>query len=663
MIPDDWRDVRHLEWTKPKEVQTKRGPRMMMRAEPDEKFWTIWRTEKEEMRAAGFGVNRDKQDNWEVTYWFSIDPAEIERRKEAIQASRKADSTIEIPSNPGLEYRGYQRGGIAYALQSFKAGKGCLIADEMGLGKTIQAIGLINLRTDIKRVLVCCPNSLKWNWHREFSRWLTRPLKINVMQAGGVWAAEYADITIINYDICARYEKHLKAIDWDLRITDEAHWLKNPDAARTKAVLAVKARHKLALTGTPLENRPRELWTTIHDLDPETWGEKDEFKFKRRYCAGAKDQHGRWDFDGASNLDELQERLRQTIMVRRLKKDVETEMPPKVYDVITLPSEGIQHLIEAEQAATVGHRAKRRELEAAAEIAKADSEEAYRAAVDELNAHDESLDIGEMARIRKELAIAKVPHTIEYVNQLLDSDPNVKVLVFGHHLEPISAMKAEWPTAAVITGETPVQKRQGEVDAFQNSPMCRVFIGNDAAKEGLTLTAGTWVVFHEGDWRPGNMQQKADRAHRIGQKSTVFVINIVYDGTLDATMIKRTVAKQKVIDSVLDKMTERDATSYANQKVSSERTKGAIDIQAETIGSEAAGMSREEIDRYHQGLKIIASMCDGARAEDGHGFNGLDTTIGKSLAARGYLTAKQGVIAKKLCNKYRRQLGWEKEGA
>lgn len=648
-----------MNWSEPKTVQTQRGERILRTCPPDAKFWDEWRKSKEQLRALGISCSKNKQTgDWEVCWWQDIDPAEKERRVAAVEASRKAEAEIVIPANEGLEYRGYQRGGVAYALAAFDAGKGCLIGDEMGLGKTIQAIGVINCRQDIRKVIVICPNSLKWNWEKELRKWLTRPMKIVVQVAGAPFAAELADIVVINYDIMARYSEKLQSVSWDLRILDEGHWCKNPDSKRSQASLGLPARHKITMTGTPIENKPRELWPLIVDLDPVTWNPKQSFQFLKRYCNGRKID-GYWDFDGSSNEQELQDRLRGSIMVRRMKADVLTELPPKVRQVIELPNADVQHLI-AEEKALKRNAAKVRELEAKVQIAKAGTDDEYQAAVTELEESEQSLTIGEMALIRKELALAKVPFTIDYVNQLLDSDPKAKVIIFGHHLEPIRMLQQEWPTAAVITGETAAKERTNQVEMFQNSTMCRVFLGNDAAKEGLTLTAASWVVFHEGAWVPGNLAQKEDRAHRIGQTGTVFVTHLVFEGSLDCTMIKRTVEKQKVIDSVLDKVGEREAKAEAARTVDPiQKSEATVTVTRREIDIEAEKLTREQIDGYHQGLRMLAGVCDGARQEDGQGFSGLDAAIGHSLARQGYLTPRQGVIAKKLCLKYRRQLGLE----
>ena len=151
----------------------------------------------------------------------------------AIEASRATDSDRDIPAPSGLAYLPYQRGGIAYAMER----DGVLIGDEMGLGKTIQAIGTINADPDAKRVLVICPASLKLNWQKELRKWLVRPLTIGIAE-GKSWP--FTDVVIINYDIVDKHRPAIDTVEWDLMIADECHYLKNPKAQRTKAVLGGK---------------------------------------------------------------------------------------------------------------------------------------------------------------------------------------------------------------------------------------------------------------------------------------------------------------------------------------------------------------------------------------------------------------------------------------
>lgn len=147
-----------------------------------------------------------------------------------IEASRATDADINLPVPDGLQYLPYQKAGIAYALER----EGTLIADEMGLGKTIQGIGIANA-TGAERVLVICPASLRLNWQREFAKWSVKPLRIGIVM-GDDWPTN-CQVVVCNYDVVERHRDKIDAIDWDILLVDESHYLKNPKARRTAAVL------------------------------------------------------------------------------------------------------------------------------------------------------------------------------------------------------------------------------------------------------------------------------------------------------------------------------------------------------------------------------------------------------------------------------------------
>jgi SWI/SNF-related matrix-associated actin-dependent regulator 1 of chromatin subfamily A len=651
-----------LKWSAPKRVETKAGPRMLRKAAPTETFWAAWRSGKEALKAAGVSCSREQDGNWSACWWqpltgadAAVAVAQHERKAEAIEVSRATDAAVEIPRPDGCEYLGYQKAGVAYAQSAYRAGfSGVLIGDEMGLGKTIQAVGLINAEPSIGRVIVVCPNTLKENWRRELTKWLVRPLKVAVQYAGRPWVGSVADIVILNFDIVGKFANQIGETKWDLRVVDEAHKCKNPKAARTKATLGIQATRKLLLTGTPILNRPVELWPLISDCDPVAWApKKGFFRFAKKYCAAVQNGYG-WDFSGSSNSADLQTRLRSTIMVRRMKADVLTELPAKRRQVIELPVNGDAGLVTAENDAWAARQSGMDELSARVALAKASEDRGeYEAAVDALRA-GQGAAFAEMAKARHDVAMAKVPHVISFIEDALESG---KVILFAHHLDVVARFKAQFPQAAVVTGETKTENRQGEVDRFQNDPACNLFIGNAAAQEGLTLTASSHVIFAESDWTPGALSQREDRAHRIGQKNSVLVTHLVLEGSLDSHMLKTVIAKQEVIDKCLD----RDAGPLAAEPMLIEAgpVKSAVTITYEQVAEQAALISPELCRLAHEGMKRLAGVCDGALNRDGAGFSGVDVRIGHSFARQGSLSQKQAVLAARLCVKYQRQLGAE----
>ncbi len=459
----------------------------------------------------------------------------------ALEQSRAMDAPIEIPVPPGKELRGYQKAGVAYAL----AHQTTLIADEMGVGKTIQALALVNADPTIHTVLIICPASVKLNWRREAKAWLTRPMSVGIVGEG----LPYTDVVIINYDRLRKHRAGLRRQVWDLLVCDESHLIKNANAIRTAEVFGqrayapknrekidpIPARRRLFLTGTPILNRPIELWPLLKSQGWE-W-----LSFVTRFCNGHQTKYG-WDVSGASNLDELQQRLRSELMIRRLKRDVLTELPPKQRQVIELSANGAEGLVQAEIAIL------RRSNPTV-------SEEDFLEAVARMQQTDFAA-FGELSRLRHETALAKVPAVIEHLVEAIESSQ--KLILFGHHKDALTQIRAGLTQAGIksvmLTGDmTRMEDRQRSVDSFQNDPSVQVFIGTiGAAGVGITLTASSHVVFAELDWVPGNMSQAEDRAHRIGQTDSVLVQHLVFEGSLDAAIAQTLVRKQQIIEQALD---------------------------------------------------------------------------------------------------------------
>jgi SNF2 family DNA or RNA helicase len=562
-----------------------------------------------------------------------------------VEASRAVDANVSIPVPEGLSLLPYQRAGIAYAL----ARTGTLFGDEMGLGKTIQAIGVINATPEIRSVLIVSPKSLTLNWVRELARWMTRDLSVT-RDVG-----EKADIFVVSYEEAKKHQAALERA-WDLIVVDEAHWIKNERSQRAQCVhaLASRSARRIALTGTPISNRPIELFSILKLVDPGTWDKEGKgfFPFAKRY-ANARRTRYVWDFSGASNLEELQERLRATCMVRRLKADVLKELPAKRRQIVEIDSNGASPAVRAERDAWDCQEAALTDLRARVELAKAGTAGEYEEAVAALSNATKAA-FTEIARLRHATAVAKAPKVVEHVRLALEDDAFAKVVVFAHHHDVIDALcdgLAEFGAVA-LTGETKLEERQVAVDRFQNDPTCRVFIGSiTAAGVGITLTASSHVVFAELDWVPGNVTQAEDRCHRIGQLNAVLVQHLVLNGSIDARMAAVLIEKQRILDAGLD-------TQAAHEPlVPSIEQPATASVRRREIDEMAENLTDEQVVRIHSALQTLAGMCDGAQLLDDVGFNRLDTRIGHELAARECLTKRQAALGARLCRKYRRQVG------
>jgi len=612
--------------------------------------------------------------NWHRGYWWTAEVAVAARlapyadetvgpmvrpyaasRKE----SRLTTVDLDIPCPPGLAYMPFQKAGIAYALDR----EAVLIGDEMGLGKTIQAIGIMNADTP-RRTLIICPASLKANWRRELTRWLVDPLITIGIAAGN--HLPHSRVTIINPDILAKHAKALGEQRWDLLIVDECHQFKNPKAQRSRALYGgdnaeerktfpgIRAVRKLFLTGTPIVNRPAELWPILHHLDPERWRRKGDFQW--RYTVYGSPNAGR-------NLEELQDILRSTIMVRRLKAEVLTELPPKRRQILELPASPEQRrLLQAELAAA---RAGLREHASGPEspLHDAGSTDAGWADIVSQLVDGEFGSFEELSKLRHQTAVVKAPSVVAHVRDLLEEVP--KVVVFAHHLDVLDILHEGLRDlgAVCLDGRTPIPQRQAIVDQFQNRDECRVFIaGIQAAGVGITLTAANTVVFAELDWVPGNMKQAEDRCHRIGSEhhESILIQHVVLEESLDVYMAQILAEKLATIERAMDKevkplvpevvVKEPEVGSLATAPAGPKPRTDADYV--ELPGGLAQARALQTV------AKVLAGLDPDHAAEiNGIGFNKMDGPIGHSLARwQGDLTPRQAVTARKLFRKYHNQL-------
>lgn len=631
---------------------------------PNKVWWAPQSASLSCLRGCGTSISSEAKTKYD----------ESERdRQSSIAASRSVDADIDIPCPSNLSYLPYQRGGIAYASNH----RDTLFGDEMGLGKTIQAIGTINADKTARSVLIICPASLKLNWQREFTKWDTKNLSVEIIKPNTKKFPE-ADVIIVNYELLTKWQDPIRARAWSILIVDEAHYVKNPKTKRAQEIFGrkttrkkeradgtieerpplppIKAERRLFLTGTPIVNKPVELWPLIQALDPDGLG-SNFMKYALKYCNAYKGRFG-WDFSGASNLDELQELLRSKFMVRRLKSDVLKELPPKRRQVLVLEydDKAIKDILEKEK-------------------------QTYEQYADALKDGDfETPAFCEMSKVRKDVAVLKIPFIVDHIKETLEELD--KVCVFVHHYEVVDALVAAFGNSSVhIDGRSKNEDRQAAVDRFQNDPTCKIFIGTiRAAGVGITLTASSTVVFGELDWVPGNVSQAEDRCHRIGQTDTVFVRHLVLEGSLDERMAQIIVEKQEVIDKALDIPVDRGKVpefrlmdpipveepntfslgkKYFAEKLTMTREQVA-EIWPDAKMPEPVETKRAFTDEQEQavleGLRTLASMCDGAQELDGYGFNKRDTNFGKSLARQNTLSEKQFKAGQRMLRLYHRQL-------
>ena len=409
----------------------------------------------------------------------------------------------------------------------------CLLADSMGLGKTLQSLLYLHRNKDIRPAIVVCPASLKWQWEIEAEKHIG--MLSEILEGRKSPTKQYRWFTppllIINYDILKDWVPYLRGLNPKCVIFDEAHYLQSRSSQRTKAAqkLVAGMEHVLCLTGTPITNRPAELWPILNILHPKTY--PSFFQYAFRYCAPKKTYWG-WDFRGAARLPELHKKLHKEMMIRRLKEDVMTQLPPKRRSVLLVDIANRKEYDHAER-------------DFLGWLAKRDPSKLYGAARAE-----KMVRIGYLQRLVAKLKMNSVEKWID--NFLADTDE--KLVLFGVHKAILNRLHDRYRAISVlVNGEVVGRRRQQAVDQFQGNKKTRMFLGNiKAAGVGLNLTAASHGAFVEFGWTPGGVEQAIDRLHRIGQKKNVLWYFLVARNTLEEDHIKLLHEKQKVLKAALD---------------------------------------------------------------------------------------------------------------
>ena len=463
-----------------------------------------------------------------------------------VALSSATDASLHV-AGLGGELKPFQRAGVSYLLERRRA----FLADEQGLGKTIEALAAVEAAGAYPAVVVC-PASLKLNWLRELERWLphrtARALRGNGGARGSAPGAAQADassadageapadITVVNYDIVAARLGELSALRPQALVLDESHYCKNAAAKRTQAVqrLSATVPHDglvLALSGTPITNRPAELISQLRIL-----GRLEDFGSGARF--GQR-------FRGADAHLRLHWHLRARCFVRRLKADVLPQLPAKTRAIVPV---------------------------------ELDNESEYRLAERDLVAwlRSQPLDLRELdarvaAALRAERLVrcnalkllaarGKLHAALAWIHDFCSSGE--RLVVFAGHREVQRAVLARFPTALHILGEDSATARDAALQAFQEPDASEanqlIVCSIDVAGHGLTLTRASSVAFLELDWTPAKHDQAEDRCHRIGQQDAVNAYYLLAAGTIDETISTLLERKRAVIGAVTDGLEQDD---------------------------------------------------------------------------------------------------------
>jgi SWI/SNF-related matrix-associated actin-dependent regulator 1 of chromatin subfamily A len=448
------------------------------------------------------------------------------------------DIEVDYEKYQKLDKRGWkafshQEVGVEFLLKNKK----CILADDMGLGKTYQSI-VAAIECESERILIICPASLKINWMREVQNFCD---DVSIIK-GKHW--DPARFTIINYDILKNFhtieERGKKYEEWELRreivefnpdliILDEAHFVKNHKSIRGKIIKDISKKYKpervWLLTGTPIANRPMDYYNLLSIIDcpvAHNW-----VHYARTYCEGIRFKKGGryiWVTKGASNLEELNEKTKRTIL--RRKKEEVLDLPDKLITPVYLELQNVD-----------GYK---NVWEEYMTQRKVDGKKG-----------NPARDLVESTLLRTFIAMETVPYTIEKTEEALELDK--KTIIFCNFNDEMdSFVKYFGEKAVCIRGGMSEKQKQHAVDRFQEDDNCKVFIGQiKAAGVGLTLTAAEIVIMNSLDWVPGNHEQAEDRAYRIGQNKTVNIYYMLIDETIDTLVWDILNEKKKIIGTIM----------------------------------------------------------------------------------------------------------------
>ena len=432
------------------------------------------------------------------------------------------------------------------AIQKLVENKKFILADDMGLGKTTSTI-IAALEASSKKVLIICPATLKINWKREIENYSDKSIYI----AEGKNFSTDADFVIINYDIIKNFHDPKKKDDseilkanFDLVIVDEAHYIKNGQAQRTKLINdLVKTVDRLwLLTGTPMTSRPMDYFNLLSLVDSPV--SRNWMAYAIRYCQGYQFNVGGrkiWNITGASNLEELRERTAGTIL-RRLKENV-LDLPDKIITPVYLRLKSKNY-----------------------EEVMGEYYDWYDKNPDESKSL--TVQFSKLTKVRQIIADEKISQTIEIAENIIEQDK--KVIIFCNFTDSLNKIIEHFGKSAVkLDGSMSKPERQRSVDEFQDNPKVKVFVGNiKAAGVGITLTSAEAVIMNDLSFLPSDHAQAEDRAYRYGQKNNVLVYYPIFENTIEGVIYDILNNKKQVIATVMgDNQTTTDAAEEILQKI------------------------------------------------------------------------------------------------
>ena len=471
-----------------------------------------------------------------------IDPAFAERLRRLDQARQVVPK---LPTTLQAELRPYQEEGFEWAMRLCHAGLGACLADDMGLGKTLQALGVLLARAGAGPALVVAPTSLMGNWRAEARRFAPS-LSVHVYAEGGapgarttaIETARAGQVMLVSYPMLQIDAEAFAQREWATLVLDEAQAIKNAAAKRSQAVFALRAGFRLALSGTPIENRLGELWSIMRAVNPGLLGSAT--RFAERFAGPIERQ-------GDKHAHRQLKRLIAPFVLRRTKAQVLDDLPPRTELVLR---------VQPDDAEAAHYEALRRDALIAAERAL----EGDAPGQAHLNV------LAGLTRLRRAACDprlvsphlsargAKVQAFAELAAELVANGH--KALVFSQFVDFLALLREPLDEAGIsyqyLDGSTPSAERTRRVDAFQAGEGELFLISLKAGGFGLNLTVADYVVIADPWWNPAVEDQASGRAHRIGQQRPVTVYRLVNQGTLEEKILTLHRDKRELAEALLD---------------------------------------------------------------------------------------------------------------
>ena len=510
------------------------------RMDSDPVWFTIIRDEK---------IFDDLKNNKTVKeLGYEIDENQIKKSKEKLKVDKESQkqlfklSTTAVLGTETEQFKGvfeklypFQKVAVEYS----KFRNGILIADEMGLGKTLEALAIIEYHQLYPAVIVV-PTMLRKNWAREITKWLPHK-KVSIIESQKIIPP--GDIYVVSYRMISSLGSRFYIKKPKVLVCDESHYLKNPDSARTDYVLKYfkDVDFKILTTGTPILNRTLELvpqLELIGVLDTHFGGRR---KFIKRYAPPQWNGYG--TVYGSANEEELQVELRKSCMLRRMKKDVMSEMPDKIRQVIPLPLSDREAYEKVEKDSINWYETKlRRQDLSETEVAEMVTEKLLTR-----SAYAEKMV--KVEYLRQAAVTYKMDAVFEWIDDALEQVN--KLVVFAHHRDIVEMLHNRYKDKSVMLYGGMSGKIDEIVDKFVTDPKTHLFIGSLQSSgigiDGLQRVCDR-VAFVEMPWTPAQVAQAEDRLHRIGQNNTVNIYYLLAENSIEEYVFSVVVEKEEIFE-------------------------------------------------------------------------------------------------------------------